>query len=411
MKKRLLILGGGYEQLIALRIAKELCAEVIVFDGKTDALCKSEADEYRQVNIKNRDELLSNAEDVNPDGVFVHAAELAVEVAQVAEHLNLPGISTETALLGSEKTERSACFTDAGIRVPKFYGLKNNASENEWAEGAIVVGYPLIVKPTRMAGARGVEYIEDSKQLFDYCRKRATFEGQDFQLEEFVSGTQLSTESVVIGGEIRCTTVALRHYDTTAEYWPYQIEDGHSLPWSHHRNWKSNIEGIVADCASALRMKNGVLKGDLIVSEEKEIVVLEMAVRTSGGRFCDAMVPVHSGVNILYPLIQSALGEEVDESYLSSVRNTGVSQRFLILPAGTPLKSSKEIQHILLQKDVFGYWFRDDFNELDYAPKLKCHGDRLGYVMCTGPTRDAADERANEIVEELIEAIILKAAA
>lgn len=409
MKKRLLLLGGGYEQLIALRIAKELDAEVIVFDGKPDAICRLEADEYRQVNIKDRHDLLKNAEDVQPDGVFVHAAELAVEVAQVANHLGLPGISEQTALLGSEKTLRAACLTSAGIRTPKFIGLGCDATEIEWIDAAKLIDFPLVAKPTRLAGARGVEFIDTLEKLKNYYQKRQIFPSQDFQIEEFVSGVQLSTESVIFGGRPVHTSVALRHYDTTSEFWPSQIEDGHSMPWADNGKWQPRISEIVAASADALQMENGVLKGDLVITDANEIIVLEMAVRTSGGRFCDAMVPVHSGINILYPLIQMALGAEVNQAYLSASRNSGVSQRFLILPAATPLKQKKEIQHILLQPDVFGYWFRDDFADLTHAPDLKCHGDRMGYVMCTGKDRLSADFRARQVIKELSEAVIAKA--
>ncbi len=407
-KKRLLLLGGGYEQINAVRVARELGADVIVFDGNAKAPCSYEATEFFQVNIKNRTELIEKAASCNIDGVFVHAAELAVECAAIAEHLNLPGISLELAALGTDKTKRSARLKTAGVRVPAFCGLANDETHLVWRKKATDMGYPLIVKPAAMAGARGVEFIEDEAALDSYYERKNEFEFQDFQLEEFVEGVQLSTETVVIEGRLEETTIALRHYDTTGNLWPFQIEDGHSMPWNGCPEIRGRIASVVEQCCMALGMQNGVLKGDLVVTECDEIIVLEMAVRTSGGRFCDTVVPLSSGVNILYPLIQYALGQEADTRYLQAFRCNGVSQRFVFLEKGTPLRKQKHIENILLQPSVVGSWFRDDIQELVAAPAIRSHRDRLGYVICTGSTQAEADENAKRIVAEIAAALVME---
>lgn len=404
-KKRLLLLGGGAEQLNALRVAKELGADVVVFDGNAVADCTFEATEFRTVNIKNRQELLQAAEEANIDAVFVHAAELAIEAAAVAEHLNLPGLPVSVAEVGTDKTLRSACLSSAGVRVPRFEGVSSHDAVEVWKHAATNIGYPLIAKPTGLAGARGVEFIENQAQLNSYYEKLATLNSEKFQLEEFVQGEQLSTESVVVAGLVESMSIAARHYDTTKDLWPFQIEDGHSMPWADTHGITPRIKAVIAACCAAFGMENGVLKGDLVVTKAGDIIVLEMAVRTSGGRFCDTVVPISSGVNILYPLIQMALGQKPETRYLRSTREVGVSQRFVLLPAGTKLKSYKYIEHLLLQDGIVGYWFRDDLQDLAEAPVIRSHRDRLGYVICTGATRAEADDRALEVVSQLKDAI------
>lgn len=405
-RQRLLLLGGGFEQVIAVKIAQELGAYVIVFDGNADAPCRDVADEYYQVNIKNRTELLAKANDAAIDAVFVHAAELAIEAAAIAEHFDLPGLSGHAAILGSDKTQRADCFQKAGIRVPKFAALQADSIEADWIAAGEGITYPLIAKPTRMAGARGVEYIKDNTELKAYFQNENRAKDQDFQLEEYVEGTQLSTETVVIDGKPQRSAIAYRHYETTANLWPHQIEDGHSMPWDRDAEYRDRIEQTISACCLALGMKNGVLKGDLIISASDEIVVLEMAVRTSGGRFCDTVVPLHSGVSILYPLIEMTLGRKPTKSFFEPKHFVGVSQRFVFIDAGTGLKQYKTIQHILLQQHVAGYWFRNDLNQLEKAPVVQSHGDRIGYVICTGATRDEADRNASRVVVQIRDALI-----
>lgn len=406
MSKRFLLLGGGYEQLNALRIAKELGAYVIVFDGQKRAPCMFEADEYYQVNIKNEDELLAAAAKVNAQAVFVHAAELAVEGSLVTTALDVPGISTLVAQAGTDKAVRSDRLMQSGIKIPAFQSLDRSASWEAWQSAAQNLKLPLIAKPTRLAGAKGVELIENFSTLKAYYNNRGDFSGQDFVLEEYVKGLQLSTESVIMEGNVRCLSVALRHYDTTQDLLPYQIEDGHSMPWGDTEKYKEAISEVTSVAAKAIGMQNGVLKGDLVLLEDGRFVVLEMAVRTSGGRFCDTVVPLSSGLNILYPLIKMSLGHAVAEIDFNGMQTNGVSQRFLLVSEGVPLKKEKRIQQVLLQKGVAGSWFREDIHTLDKAPVIKSHRDRLGYVICTGTDRLDADRNAQAVIRELHEAIV-----
>lgn len=400
-RKRLLLLGGGFEQLNALKIARELGADVFVFDGHADAVCSYAADEFYQVNIKDHDALIKKARSLNIDAVFVHAAELAIEAALVAETFGLPGISKSIATVGTDKVKRSQCLAKGGVRVPGFVALAGNAKWPEWREASKDCQFPQMIKPTAMAGAQGVEFLKNQEELEGYYRKKQNFGGQDFLLEEFVSGSQLSTESVILNGELAATNIALRHYDTTDELWPFQIEDGHSMPWDVPVDLNIKLESIIDKCRAALGIETGVLKGDIVVTESGEVIVLEMAVRTSGGRFCDLVAPVSTGVNILYPLLQYALGKKPDRAYLLVRRKVGVSQRFVFLPAGTPLRKNKEIQHIVLHHSVIDHWFREDIHMLENAPEIRSHRDRLGYVVCAGETREQADVQAKQIVEQI----------
>ncbi|WP_262694975.1 ATP-grasp domain-containing protein [Kordiimonas aquimaris] len=405
MKPRLLLLGGGIEQLNALRIAKELGADVVVFDGHDTAACELEATEFHTVNIKDHEALLAKAESSKVSAVFVHAAELAIECALVAEHLKLPGIPVHVAELGTDKSLRSACFQKAGIHIPSFRSIPANSSYEVWQKMASEIGFPLVAKPTKLAGAQGVEYIAGELELSDYFTRSACFDKQSFVVEEYIAGEQLSTESVSIDSKVISTSTAKRHYDTTKGLWPYQIEDGHSMPWQDAQGMRPEIEKTIEACRKAFGLKTGVLKGDVVIKPNGDIVVLEMAVRTSGGRFCDTVVPLCSGINILYPLMQYALGQSPDISFLKPKHNTGVSQRFVILPEGTRLRQHKILQHLLLDKDIISSWFRDDLHDLDVVPAIRSHRDRLGYVICVSKDRKLADRRALEVVDEIAAAL------
>ena len=58
--------------------------------------------------------------------------------------------------------------------------------------------------------------------------------------------------------------------------------------------------------------------------------VLEMASRTSGGRFLSHQVPAATGVNILFPLIKISVSDQISVEEFKPKFNRGSSQRYII---------------------------------------------------------------------------------
>lgn len=400
-RRKLLLLGAGFEQITAIEIARELGYAVTAFDNQPLPPGAPFADEFRQVNIKDDAALMAAAREVKPDGVFVHAAELAVPTAKVADALGLPGIGTEVARACTDKRLRTAALHDAGIVTPDFRILDASDPETEWLAAYEALGPLAVCKPPDMAGARGVELISSAREVLSYRNRRGGVGADAFLMEGYRAGAQYSTESVIIGGKVAHTAIALRHYDTTTHLHPFLIEDGHSMPFDVGNALRTEIDAVTNRAAVALGVKNGVLKGDIIAPDVGPIVVLEMAGRTSGGRFADFVVPHATGVNILYPLIQMAMGETPDTSYLKPHWNVGVSQRFFFPPAEKVLAALPAVTLLKQHPGVLDVWVNPHFLSGEKLPQVRCHGDRLGYVICTGKTREEADALAQKLAASL----------
>jgi len=387
----------------ALRIARELGYHTIAFDNDSDAIGSGLADEFYRLDLKDPRALLGQAKRVSPDGVFVHAAELAVEVASVAEALRLPGIGVEAARAATDKHIRIERLSSAGIRTPYFKVLRREAEVGAWQEVAREIGFPCVLKPTRQAGARGVQEIFCERDVADYHARRTRFEDERFICEERLSGLELSTESVRVNGQIRHHAIALRHYDTTACYRPFFIEDGHSLPYALPEALRREVEATIERAFEALGIESGVLKGDLLISQQddrSDVVVLEMAGRTSGGRFADTVVPLGTGVNILYPLIEMAMGDDFSRDWFEPTRNRGVSQRFFLHPRAGRVQRWPDLKRAVGRAGVSDWRIEASYIRGGTLPAIESHRDRFGYIICTGDTREEADARALEITRE-----------
>lgn len=399
-RRSLLLLGCGAEQAEALRIARELGYRTIAFDNAANAASRLDADRFEHVDLKDHSALLRASRDVAPDGVFVHAAELAVEAAAVTDALELPGLSLETALDATDKSRRIRKFAEAGILTPRFVVLTTDQSLGEWAECLEGMPFPFVLKPTNQAGARGVERIADSVDLARYYAGREQYGSGTFVCEEHLVGLQLSTESVRVDGRTAHTAIALRHYENTARYLPYFIEDGHSMPFALPLAIRSGIHAVIESAFEALHLLTGVLKGDLLIDEAGRIFVLEMAGRTSGGRFADTVVPLSTGVNILYPLIQLAMGDRFTSNWFEPTRNVGVSQRFFLHDAATRVQRWPHLRRLVGRPGVADWRIDDAKFGSGRLPTIRSHRDRFGYVICTGQTREAADALALDITSD-----------
>lgn len=405
--RTLLLLGCGMEQIDALQIARELGYRTVAFDNDPRAAGRAHADAFEVVDLKDPAALLGQAEIAAPDGVFVHAAELGVEAARVAEALDLPGLSVDAALTATAKERRIARFAEAGIPTPAFRVLERDAPVAAWIEAAREIGLPCVLKPTDQAGARGVERIDDEAEISDYHARRARFSCPHFVCEAQLEGLELSTESVRAEGKIRHHAIALRHYDTTARYRPAFIEDGHSLPFALPEAQRVEVEQLIERAFEALGVEQGVLKGDLLIDGEGRIFVLEMAARTSGGRFADTVVPLGTGVNILYPLIELAMGDAFTRDWFTPVRDVGVSQRFFLHEAPGRVVRWPRLRQLVQRPWVAGWHLDVERMRSGTLPRIVSHRERLGHVICTGANREEADARALAITRAFSEGLVV----
>ncbi|MEM9177498.1 MAG: ATP-grasp domain-containing protein [Myxococcota bacterium] len=407
-RRTLLLLGCGREQIEALQIARELGYRTVAFDNDPEAVGRHHADVFARVDLKNETALLGQAELANPDGVFVHAAELAVEAATVAEALGLPGLTIESARTATAKQRRIARFAEAGIQTPAYRVLDRAASVEAWQAAAREIGFPCVLKPTDPAGARGVERIDDAAGVAAYHASRTRFACAHFVCEERLRGLELSTESVRAGGKLLHHAIALRHYDTTESHAPAFIEDGHSLPYALPGPLRAEVERVIERAFNVLGVDEGVLKGDLLIDADGRVFVIEMAARTSGGRFADTVVPLGTGVNILYPLIELAMGDAFSRDWFTPDRAVGVSQRFFLHDAPGTVRRWPALRALVAKPWVCAWSIDTDRFRTGHLPRITSHRERLGYVICTGETREEADARALAITGAFAEALELE---
>ena len=75
-----------------------------------------------------------------------------------------------------------------------------------------------------------------------------------------------------------------------------------------HENIKKQVEEEISKAASAIGLKTGVIKGDIVIGENGPVVI-EIAARLSGGDFSESLVPIGSGINYVKSVLELSLGK------------------------------------------------------------------------------------------------------
>jgi len=399
--KTLLIIGAGTEQVPAYKAAKARGLTVVGSDINPNAPAFAWADHRLIVSTRDASETLAVVRDFavgrRLDGVMTIANDVPYTVAVVAEHFGLPGIPVEAARLVSNKLLMKESFSKAGVACPWFAALDDVEELGRlMAERS---ADQFVIKPVDGRGARGVLLIDRTSDLeWALAEARSWSDCGRVIVEEFISGMQLSTESFLIDGVAYTPAIAERNYEFLDRFAPYIIENGGTIPAPLDTDQQTRIDGLIAAGALALGVTNGIVKGDLIFTPQGEFVIVELALRLSGGWFATHQIPAASGVNLVLSVISHALGEPVTVSELTPTHQRATAIRYWFPRAGTISRIDGEEELASLQ-GLISYGF---FRKVgDLQPVIQMHPDRFGYVIVEADDRQTAIDRVIEGLDRI----------
>jgi biotin carboxylase len=394
-KKTILIISGGIEAVDAVKRAREMGLTVVVSDRDPEAPGFAFADSCLIADVYGATETAAAAERYHRkirkiNGVICVAADAPITAATVAQRLRLRGLPVHVAELVCDKLAMKKAFRSAGVNVPWFAEV---STPQELQRIAIERGRDLVIKPVDSRGSRGVQrvaQVEDLTKAFMLARSHSPTER--VMVEQYLSGPQVSTESIVTGG--RCFTPGFsdRNYEFLDRYAPFFIENGGDLPSHLPEATQAKVRELVARAASALGVTDGSVKGDIVV-HDGEPYVIELAARLSGGFFCTREIPLNTRVDFVGAAIRIALGESVSEADLTPKHFTPVVQRYAFPDPGqvVEISGADEARAMPGIAEVVV-----TAKPGDVIPPAGDKRPSAAMVLATGATRDAALAAAND---------------
>jgi biotin carboxylase len=384
----LLVLAAGPLQLPAIRVAQRIGLRVIAIDGNAAAPGLALADCAYVADIQDTTTCLEIATREQIDGVVHICSEVAMHtMGRINEVLGLHGIDLATATRATDKGKMRRAFETAGAPSPRSIDI---SSEDEGFAAAGFVGWPLIVKPSRSSGSRGVTRIEDNGKPahLRLAIQRALEESRDHRavIEKFVEGPEFSVEILVWNQEPH--VVAVTDKLTTGS--PYFVEIGHSQPTLYDGSDRELIERAAIMGVRALGIDWAAAHAEVRLSPEGPFL-MEIGARLGGDFITTELVPRSTGIDMVEGAIRLALGEEPD--LVPRHPPQGVSIRYLMPEPGviteiTGLVQARQMDGIKIVEVAVGLG--------DTVPKVTSSLARVGHVIAEGKTVADAIIRAED---------------
>lgn len=398
--KTIWIVSGGAEAVPGIRRAKDMGLHVVVSDGNPKAPGALLADSFvlastYDVNATVEAAKRYHREQRPVNGVISVASDVPLTVASIATALGLPGIPLETAHLASDKLAMKRRFAEKNIPIPWFQAVDSLAHLHELIRQR---GFPLVIKPVDSRGARGVLRLSEKVDLawaFQHARDNSPT-GR-VMVEEYLSGPQISTESLLLPGKAYTPGFSDRNYEFLECFSPYIIENGGEQPSALSPPDQEAVKRCAEAAGRAMGIEVGIAKGDMVLTSEGPKVI-EIAARLSGGWFSTDQIPLATGVDLVGAAIKVALGEVPSREELTPRYQRGVAIRYFFPQPGI----ITAIHNIEKAWQIPGVYKLDFFlGPGETVEPVTNHTKRCGYVITCGADRSEAISRAAEVISTI----------
>lgn len=403
--KVLLILGAGVDQLPGIQKAKDMECYTITLDGNPNAVGKQISDEFYSINIKDFQAIksfLENYDIEKIDGVIAYGVDIPTIIAKTADYIGVNyTIPTKSAIISEDKYESKVLMEENNISIPKFKLVEDIENIYIFAEKN---GFPLIIKPVDNSASRGITFINNVTEI-----EKAYYYALEFSknkkiiVESYLSGNQISSETLVIDGEIFHLGFLDRNYDKNEMFYPNIIEDGGDMPSVYIKNTHiKQLTKFYEVIAKKLNIKNGVIKGDLVI-HDGQLYIIEFALRLSGGNFSTICIPNSSHHDIIKYATMIHLNLPIDKIELNNEKkNDFISMRYKFLEESN-IKPNQKVKDILSKASIDNIIYTNiHYGKGSVIPdKTTDHSKRLGFVIAKGNSRKDAILNANNYLKEL----------
>lgn len=308
-QKKILLLGGSAQQVVAIKAAKELGYYTVLCDYLPDNPGQYVADRYYQESTTDIEAVHRIAKTEKVDGILAYASDpAALPAAIVCERLGLPTNPAKSVeILGLKHPWRNFLKAN-GFACPKTATFTPETTSCEFKDLVKGFSFPILVKPTDSSGSKGVSVLRDLTSLDKAIRWAETYSRNQILIaEEFISrgfpnviGGDIFVwdGKIILYGEMSC----LR--DNSGDG---LIPIGKKKPSGLNRIQREIVHRELQRLITMLGIRFGEMNIELLLDKENNVHFLELGPRAGGN-----MIPLQLsdiwGVDLVKANIQAAMG-------------------------------------------------------------------------------------------------------
>lgn len=395
---RLLVVGCGFPQLSLVRAAKRRGFHVVGADANPRAVAVRLCDAFHEVSTSDVEGLTALLARERVEAVTTTGSEVALRAtAEVAARARMRFYADpETVRRCQDKDAMRAAYAAADVAVPPFARCASLDEARAFAQGA---GFPLVVKPARGWGQRGVARVDDGEELgraFEEARAHSASAGLPLVVvEAWLEGREYSVNGWVEDG--RLVSYCVTERITVPGRRPLGIMIAEVYPSGLPREDEARVVEEARRGAAALGHGRGPCYSQVVLGS-RGCFLFETAARLGGGFDAD-VTRLASGVDLYDRLLGVATGDEALERQ-GAIGEThgGAIAKFLVGQPG-PVRSISGVDDARALPGV-------DDAEVFVAPggrvlPLTDSAKRAAYVLCHGHSRAEATARADDALARI----------
>ncbi len=390
--KKILLLGGSEQQIVAIETAKKLGFYTILCDYLVDNPGQYVADKFYLASTTDKELILKIAIEEKIDGIVAYASDPAAPTAAyVAEVLKLSGNPYESVEILCNKDKFRKFLSENKFSTPVSRGYEDEKKaifdiQNNFYE------FPIIIKPVDSSGSKGITVLYDKKDVkcaIDYAFKFSR--AKRIIVEEFIE----NKHEYLVGGDIFIKDGKVVLWGLLNCHRDYEVNDlvpvGKSYPLKLNENDKDNIKGTLQNLVTLLGLKSGAMNVELIIDKNDTIRLIDVGPRNGGNMIPDLLGYIFN-IDVVELTILSAMGmeyniditEKEDSFYATHNLHSEQSGYF----AG--VEFSQEINRYIFRKNIYKKK-NDPVEYFDHAAKA------LGIIFMKFDTIEEMDYILNNI--------------
>lgn len=309
--KKILLLGGSAQQVVAIETAKKLGYYTILCDFRDDNPGQFVADKFYLVSTTNKEAVLNVAEREKIDGILAYASDPAAPTAAyVAEKMGLPGSPYKSVDILCNKDKFRTFLSENDFCTPTAKGY-DSIEEALFDLNNHYYKFPVIVKPVDSSGSKGVgqiNNIEEAKSKLKYAMNFSR--GKKIIVEEFVEkfGYQIAGDGLSIDGKLVFRYFANDHFNSECVN-PF-VPISASFPYNMSRKVQTKIHTEIQRLLSALEMRTTTYNFDMRIDKDYNVYLMEVAPR-DGGNYIPDVIKYATGVDLVECSVKAAMGENI----------------------------------------------------------------------------------------------------
>lgn len=315
--KKILLLGGSSQQVIAIEKAKQLGLYTVLCDYLPDNPGQLHADRFYQESTTDKEKILQIAQKENIDYIIAYASDPAAPTAAyVAEKMGLPTNPYKAVETLCNKDLFRAFLAGHGFHTPRAAGFKSKEEAMADIESFTL---PVIIKPVDSSGSKGATVLRELSGLeaaVDYAF--AFSRGHRIIVEEFIE----KKHAYLIGGDIfvsdgKVIQWGLMNCHRDSNVNPL-VPVGKSYPPLLEESDLQAVKDTLQRLVTELGIQFGPMNVELIVDANNRVFPIDIGPR-SGGNMIPDLLGMIFNCDVVEMSVRSAMGESVDSEMADGV--------------------------------------------------------------------------------------------